>query len=118
MLCQQRRTDVLKNICGSLARRPPFLDVVIMFTKPHEILEPLCNLLDTWQYDNDQGECFSFYEEFGFVLLLVLSVIYRYDLQPHELGNISPDSFILKLINSAMNSRGSDPETKPEEKEL
>jgi mediator of RNA polymerase II transcription subunit 5 len=45
----------LKTIAGFLARKPSSLDVMLLFSKPASILQPICNLLDTWRYDEDQG---------------------------------------------------------------
>lgn len=54
-LCVSRETSSLKTICNALSRRPQLLDVVLQFTSPVSVLQPLCNLLDTWRYDEDQG---------------------------------------------------------------
>src|SRR5690606_14738294 len=115
LLCNNRETMVLKNICGSLAKRPPFLDVLLMFVKPSDLLEPLCNLLDTWRYEEDQGEYQPLYEEFGFILLLVLAFVYRYDLSLTDFGDIAPTSFVPQLLRKAMSARGQDPEITKEQ---
>jgi mediator of RNA polymerase II transcription subunit 5 len=43
------------------------------------------------------GEYQPVYDEFGAVLVLVMAVIYRYDLTYHDIG-IGPDSFVARLI--------------------
>jgi mediator of RNA polymerase II transcription subunit 5 len=30
--------------------------VILQFTSPASILQPLCQILDDWHYDSDQGE--------------------------------------------------------------
>jgi mediator of RNA polymerase II transcription subunit 5 len=50
---------MLKTTCTALAAKPQLLDVVAMFTSPVTILQPLCQLLDAWRYDDDQGKSSS-----------------------------------------------------------
>lgn len=88
----------LKNICNSLSRRPQALDVVLIFRNPKQVLQPLCALLDSWHWDEDQGEYQPVYDEFGSILLLVLAFKYRSDLRPADLGISSSDSFVLRLL--------------------
>lgn len=98
-LCSQKETVTLKSICNSLSRRPQALDVILLFRSPKQVLQPLCSLLDSWHWDEDQGENQPVYDEFGSILLLVLAFKYRYDLGPYDLGITSNDSFILKLLD-------------------
>lgn len=95
----------LKQLCSQLARNPLNLDVLLLFDKAHTVLTPLCELLDNWGYEDDQGEYQPVYEEFGSVLLLLLAFVYRYDLSPSELALRSPDSFIAKLLRKGQVSR-------------
>lgn len=97
-LCNQKETMTLKNICNSLSRRPQALDVILLFRSPRQILQPLCALLDSWHWDEDQGESQPVYDEFGSILLLVLTFKYRYGLKPYDLGIGSNDSFVLRLL--------------------
>ncbi|OBT83331.1 hypothetical protein VE02_08695 [Pseudogymnoascus sp. 03VT05] len=97
-LCESKDTMALKSLCAHLARKPSSLDVLLIFDKPLTILPPICQLLDAWRYDDDQGEYQPVYEEFGSILLLVLAFVYRYDLSATELGVQTPDSFIAKLL--------------------
>ncbi|OJJ53117.1 hypothetical protein ASPSYDRAFT_51221 [Aspergillus sydowii CBS 593.65] len=103
-LCIQKETMTLKNICNSLSRRPQSLDIMLLFRSPKQILQPLCTLLDAWHWDEDQGESQPVYDEFGSILLLVLTFKYRYDLRPFDLGITSSNSFILKLIERGSSS--------------
>ncbi|KAI9369120.1 mediator of RNA polymerase II transcription subunit 5 [Aspergillus egyptiacus] len=104
-LCNQKETMTLKNICNSLSRRPQALDVMLLFRSPKQILQPLCALLDSWHWDEDQGESQPVYDEFGSILLLVLTFKYRYDLRPFDLGITSGNSFILRLIERGSSSQ-------------
>nr|A1CGW7.2 RecName: Full=Mediator of RNA polymerase II transcription subunit 5; AltName: Full=Mediator complex subunit 5 [Aspergillus clavatus NRRL 1] len=97
-LCNQKETVTLKNICNSLSRRPQALDVILLFRSAKQVLQPLCGLLDSWHWDEDQGENQPVYDEFGSILLLVLAFKYRFDLRPADLGISSNDSFVLKLL--------------------
>lgn len=95
----------LKTLCSKLARKPILLDIMLLFDKPINILQPICNLLDNWHYDEDQGEYQPVYEEFGSILLLVLSFAHRYGLSPVDMGIRSPLSFTTKLLNQGHLSR-------------
>lgn len=88
----------LKTICNSLSRRPQALDVIMLFRNTKQVLQPLCSLLDSWRWDEDQGENQPVYDEFGSILLLVLAFKYRYDLSSYDLGISGSDSFVLKLL--------------------
>ncbi|KAH8197355.1 hypothetical protein TruAng_008485 [Truncatella angustata] len=69
------------------------------------VLRPLCDLLDNWKYDDEQGEYQPVYEEFGSILLLVLAFVHRYNLSALDLGVTSSDSFTAKLLCSGQYNR-------------
>ncbi|KAB8075576.1 mediator of RNA polymerase II transcription subunit 5 [Aspergillus leporis] len=117
-LCVQKETMTLKNICNSLSRRPQALDVMLLYRSTKQILQPLCNLLDSWHWDEDQGESQPVYDEFGSILLLVLTFKYRYDLRPYDLGITSNDSFILKLLDRGSCSQKLDDLSEKQNKNL
>jgi mediator of RNA polymerase II transcription subunit 5 len=54
--CASKDIMSLKSICNSFAGKPQFLDVLLQFTSPSSILQPLCQLLDAWKYEDDQGK--------------------------------------------------------------
>lgn len=108
----------LKSLCSQLARKPSSLDVMLLFDKPTSILQPICNLLDDWRYDEDQGEYQPVYEEFGSILLLVLSFTYRYNLSHVELGLRAHDSFVSKLLCQGHLSRAMEELNEQESKHL
>ncbi|KAF8533805.1 mediator complex, subunit Med5 [Trichophaea hybrida] len=100
-MCEQRETMPLRNICSFLARKPSSIDVMLLFIKPAEILEPLCDLLDSWRYEEDQGEYQPVYEEFGYILLLVLTLIHRYSFTSADLAfshAANNESFVPQLL--------------------
>ena len=100
-----KETMSLKTICSHLARKPSSLDVILLFNRPQTILQPICNLLDNWKYDEDQGEYQPVYEEFGSVALLVLAFVHRYDLNASDVGLPSNNSFVWKLLEKNATSR-------------
>jgi mediator of RNA polymerase II transcription subunit 5 len=108
----------LKTLCSLLVRKPSSLDVMLLFDKPVTILQPICDLLDNWHYDEDQGEYQPVYEDFGSILLLVLSFSHRYNLTPIDLGLRSSSSFISKLLNQGHLSRAMEPLTEQEQSHL
>jgi mediator of RNA polymerase II transcription subunit 5 len=108
----------LKVLCSQLARKPSSLDVMLLFDRPTTILQPICEVLDSWKYDEDQGEYQPVYEEFGSILLLVLSFTHRYGLSTIDLGIRTPDSFVAKLLNQGHLSRAMDDLTPQESNHL
>ncbi|KAI1753486.1 mediator of RNA polymerase II transcription subunit 5 [Xylaria castorea] len=117
-LCANKETMTLKLLCSQLAKKPLSLDVMLLFGKPAAILYPLCEVLDNWRYDEDQGEYQPVYEEFGAILLLVLAFVYRYNLTAFDLGIRSSDSFVAKLLNQGQLSRPLDELTDAEKLHL
>lgn len=71
---------------------------MLLFEKPATILRPICELLDGWRYDEDQGEYQPVYEEFGCILLLIMVFVHRYNLTIVDLGIPASDSFIAKFL--------------------
>lgn len=97
-LCRNKETMSLKRLCTHLSSKPLSLDILLLFNNPQTILHPLCDVLDNWgDYDEDQGEYQPVYEEFGSILLLLLSFVYRYGFTAADLGR-SGDSFVGKLL--------------------
>ncbi|EFE31548.1 uncharacterized protein ARB_01696 [Trichophyton benhamiae CBS 112371] len=81
------------------------LDIMLLFKSPQAILQPLCVLLDSWKWEEDQGESQPVYDEFGSVLLLVLAFKYKYDLSSQDLGIFNPDSFMCRLLEKGSSSQ-------------
>ncbi|CAM1508468.1 Fc.00g053160.m01.CDS01 [Cosmosporella sp. VM-42] len=113
-LCNNKETMSLKLLCSQLAQKPLSLDVLLLFEKLPNILEPLCQLLDNWRYEEDQGEYQPVYEEFGAILLLVLAFAYRYNLTAVEIGIQSPDSCIARVLGRGHIGRQHDELTEQE----
>ena len=98
----------MKMLCSQLAQKPQTLDILLLFERLPTILEPVCQLLDNWQYEEDQGEYQPIYEEFGSILLLVLAFAYRYNLTAADVGISSPDSTVARILTRAHVSRERD----------
>ncbi|KAG9240533.1 mediator complex, subunit Med5 [Calycina marina] len=107
-LCRNKDTPSLKSICTKLARNGTHLDAMLIFEKSYTILQPVCEVLDNWHYEEDQGEYQPVYEEFGSVLLLVLAFAHRYDLTTTDLGISSASSFTSKLLTHGPLSKPAD----------
>jgi mediator of RNA polymerase II transcription subunit 5 len=56
-LCDTQMTMYLKQLSSLLFKKPQAMDVILQFTSPASILQPLCQCLDDWHYESDQGEC-------------------------------------------------------------
>ncbi|PWY86256.1 mediator of RNA polymerase II transcription subunit 5 [Aspergillus heteromorphus CBS 117.55] len=117
-LCNQKETMTLKNICNSLSRRVQALDVILLFRSARQVLQPLCALLDAWHWDEDQGESQPVYDEFGSILLLVLTFKYRYDLRPCDIGIGGNPSFVLRLLEGGSGSEKLDDLNEKQNKNL
>lgn len=117
-LCASKETMSLKNVCTHLSRKPSSLDVLLLFEKPATILRPVCDLLDTWHYEEDQGEYQPVYEEFGSILMLVMSFTRRYDLTSTDLGLETPDSFIARFLARGDQSQANETLTAKEQGHL
>ncbi|RDA90567.1 hypothetical protein CP533_2591 [Ophiocordyceps camponoti-saundersi (nom. inval.)] len=113
-LCDSKETMSLKLLCSQLAHKPQSLDILLLFERLPAVLEPLCQLLDNWRYDDDQGEYQPIYEEFGGILLLVLAYAYRYNLRAADIGIVSSDSCVAKILDRAHISRPLDELTEQE----
>ncbi|KAI2485562.1 mediator RNA polymerase II transcription protein [Pyrenophora tritici-repentis] len=96
-LCETQTTMYLKQLSCLIFRKPQAMDVMLQFTSPPSILRPLCQFLDDWHYDSDQGEHQPVYDEFGAILVCIMTFMYRYDLTYHDIG-IGHDSFVAKLM--------------------
>ncbi|OAA67035.1 RNA polymerase 2 mediator complex subunit [Niveomyces insectorum RCEF 264] len=118
-LCRTKETATLKVLCNQLVRKPLAFDVILLFERPAALLYPLAQLLDTWRYDDDQGEYQPVYEEFGAVLFLLLAFVHRYNLSIADLGiQWSPDSFVAKLLSTGHLGRSLAEITDPERENL
>ncbi|KAF2431865.1 Med5-domain-containing protein [Tothia fuscella] len=115
--CSTKDTMALKSICNALCKKPQSLDVWLQFTSPISVLQPLCQLLDAWRYEDDQGEYQPVYDEFASIFLLVLVFIYRYNLTATDLG-VSPESFIAQYISHGHTSIPIDELTEEQSKYL
>ncbi|KAF5013501.1 hypothetical protein FDECE_488 [Fusarium decemcellulare] len=117
-LCHNKDTMSLKFLCSQLAAKPQSLDVILLFEKLPTILEPLCQLLDNWSYEEDQGEYQPVYEEFGAILLLVLAFAYRYNLTAADMGITASDSCVSKILGRGHIGRQGDDLTDREKDHL
>ncbi|UNI19114.1 mediator complex subunit [Purpureocillium takamizusanense] len=107
-LCNTKETVFLRVLCSELAQKPQSLDILLLFEKLTSVLEPVCQLLDTWRYDDPEGEYQPIYEEFGGIMLLVLAFVYRYSLTPADIGITSPESGVAKILTRAHIARSND----------
>ncbi|KAI9646513.1 mediator complex subunit [Ciborinia camelliae] len=118
-MCGNKETMTLKTLCSQLARDPSSLDIMLLFNKPTSFLQPICELLDNWRYDEDQGEYQPVYEEFGSILLLVVSFTHRYNLSTVDLGIKHPaESFVAKLLVQGHLSRALEPLSQQDQSHL
>ncbi len=104
-LCANNDTMTLKSVCNALSCKTTTLDVLMLFTRPGTLLQPICNLLDNWQDHEDQGEYQPVYDEFGSILLFLVIVQHRFKLQPADMGIETPNSFVIKYFKDSSMSR-------------
>jgi mediator of RNA polymerase II transcription subunit 5 len=103
-LSAAKETMSLRTVCNTLSRRMPLMDVIFQYAQPADVLFPLCRLLNEWTHDEDQSEFQPPYEEFASILLLVMAVNHRYQLEEAEIGTFSSDTFIVKFLNNMSSS--------------
>ncbi|KAF2635859.1 Med5-domain-containing protein [Massarina eburnea CBS 473.64] len=116
-LCETQTTMYLKTICSQISKKTQALDVILQFTSPVSILRPMCQFLDEWRYEGDQGECQPVYDEFAAILVLIVAFVYRYDLTHHDLG-INNDSFVAQFLERSSRSVPPDELTEEQGKHL
>lgn len=116
-LCETQTTMYLKQISCMIFKKPQAMDVMLQFTSPASILQPLSQFLDDWHYDSDQGEYQPVYDEFGAILVLIMAFVYRYDLKYCDIG-IAQGSFIAKLIEQGHHSLSPNEMTEEQSKSL
>jgi len=116
-LCDTQMTMYLKQISCMIFKKPQAMDVMLQFTSPASILQPLAQFLDDWHYDSDQGEYQPVYDEFGAILVLIMAFVFRYDLTYRDIG-ITSGSFIARLIERGHHSLSPDDITKEQSKIL
>ncbi|KAL8711658.1 MAG: hypothetical protein Q9220_004068 [cf. Caloplaca sp. 1 TL-2023] len=107
-LCSNNDTLTLKSVCNCLVRRAATLDIIALFYPPQTLLQPICQLLNDWQEQEDQVENQPVYDEFGSLLLLVSIIKHRFDLSPLDLGIPDDSTFIIQYYRSACMSRSVD----------
>ena len=108
----------LKLLCTEMVQKPSSLDVLLLFETLPNILGPLCQLLDSWRYEEDQAEYQPVYEEFGAVLLLIFAFTYRYGLKPSDIGLYSPKSSVRRILTQAHVDRDESQLSEQEKKHL
>jgi mediator of RNA polymerase II transcription subunit 5 len=84
--CQNRETHHLKDLANAIIKNPVAINALSMFMKPSYWLGPLCTLLDEWRWDDIHGESQPVYEEFGSILLLLISCRRRLFLSLSQMG--------------------------------
>jgi mediator of RNA polymerase II transcription subunit 5 len=88
----------LKSICTLLSSKFRCLDIFLQFVTPSQLLQPLCQLLDGWRYEDDQAEYPPAYEEFSAIFLLVIVFIQRFEFSVVDIG-IPRDSFVARYLS-------------------
>ncbi|KAK5097432.1 mediator complex subunit [Lithohypha guttulata] len=103
--CQTRDTQHLKEIANVFVRQPQAINSLTMFVTPTFFLAPFCTLLDEWTWDDIHGESQPVYEEFGSILLLIMTVKFRLGLRNEELGLTSHSGFVAHFLASGQSEK-------------
>jgi mediator of RNA polymerase II transcription subunit 5 len=106
-LCSASSKDSmsLKSVCNMLIKRVTFLDIIMQYTQPANLLFPICTLLNDWTHDQDQTEFTPSYEEFASILLFVFIAVHRYGLTRADLGFSNDDNFVIQLMQGTSVSK-------------
>lgn len=81
-----KETQHLKDVANVLVRKPMAINALALFLRPSGWIGPLCTLLDEWKWDEIHGESQPLYDEFGSVMLLILTTKRRLGYTTSELG--------------------------------
>ncbi|KAL5114291.1 mediator complex subunit [Pleosporales sp. CAS-2024a] len=100
-LCDTQMTMYLKQLSNLLFKKPRALDVIFQFTSPasrsRQASAPKNDIVPHLLTNVSSGEYQPVYDEFGAVLVLVLTILFRYDLTYHDIG-IGAETFIARLM--------------------
>lgn len=97
-LCKSKDTTALRDLTMVMCKKLPLVDIIVQHRHLLEILEPLCNIINEWKYDDDQVEYQPAYEEFSVILLFTIGIINRYDIDHTELKFMPSNSFLIQLL--------------------
>ena len=95
--CQSKETHHLRDIATAMVKNPEAINALAMFVRPSYWLGPLCALLDEWRWDEIHGESQPLYEEFGSILLFIITSTRRLDLSKSELG--TQEGFVARYLD-------------------
>lgn len=54
-LCTQRHTMPLKSLCHAFLSSSMNLDIMVMLVGVERLLQPVCQIIDDWQHEDDHG---------------------------------------------------------------
>ena len=108
----------LKTLSNALSRQIHLVDIVLQYVDLGRLLTPVCTVLNEWTTDEDQSEIQPAYEEFAAILLLVLALFHRYEINPNDLAGIAKDSFVNRLVANMSESLQIDQLTKEQDNQL
>ena len=97
--CSSKETMSLKTVCNAILRQLSLMDIILQYAHLETIITPLCTVLEEWTQDEDRSELTPAYEEFGSILLFVLAVMHRYDVDPTQLETVGQDTFVPNLYH-------------------
>lgn len=81
-----KETQYLRDMANVLLRRPNAISALTLFLRPFHWVAPLCTLLDEWKWDEIHGESQPLYDEFGSIMLLILTTKRKLGQSNFELG--------------------------------
>ena len=115
----------LKNLCHALLLKPTNLDVMVMVVGIERLLQPVCQIIDDWQHEDDHGKLLIqrsryhslrlilktgeyqlSYDEFGACFLLVMACATRYDLTSQDIAMFSAKGFIAEIMSNSAQAQG------------
>ena len=116
--CNVKETMSLKAVCNAACRHLPSIDVVLQYVQIEHLLGLLCNVLNDWTSEDDLSELQPAYEEFAAILLFVLALIHRYDLDLDDLSSIGHDSFVVRMLRQLSDSTSTNHLTEDQSQQL
>lgn len=94
---QTQNTHNLARLVQALLAKPTTIDVLLLNVPIHQLIAPLVSLLDNWNHDEEETNFQDVFTDFGTILLMVLFVYHRYNLDLVDLGIQPPSAINLVL---------------------
>jgi mediator of RNA polymerase II transcription subunit 5 len=92
-----KETHHLKEMADALVRQPGAINALALFLRPVYWIAPASTLLDEWRWDEIHGESQPLYDEFGSILLLIITTQRRLR---YPTADLDIKGFVLRYLDT------------------